>query len=176
MGTLKPILSAISKAFNAIADAVEWVIKKLGSVGEAIQNFNVGEKISGVVSKVTSLLPGFEIGLGRVPFDEMPALLHKDEAVLPADEADKLRDRGILQGNGTDPEINLDQATQFEPARDYSATETVNNTSNSSKVSAPIQIIVQGSESPHETAYSVKDALEELFGDLLSVMPVPREG
>lgn len=175
-GTLKPILSAISKAFNAIADAVEWVIKKLGSVGEAIQNFNVGDKISGVVSKVTSFLPGFEIGLGRVPYDEMPALLHKDEAVLPADEADKLRDRGILQGNGTDPEINLDQATQFEPARDYSATETVNNTSNNSKVSAPIQIIVQGSENPQETAYSVKDALEELFGDLLSVMPVPREG
>ncbi|AJK87686.1 MULTISPECIES: hypothetical protein [Lysinibacillus] len=106
----------------------------------------------------------------------MPALLHKNEAVLPADEADKLRDRGILQGNGTDPEINLDQATQFEPARDYSATETVSNTSNSSKVSAPIQIIVQGSESPQETAYSIKDALEELFGDLLSVMPASREG
>lgn len=173
---LKPILEAISKAFSGIADAVEWVIKKLGSVGEAIKNFDVGEKISGVVSKVTSFLPGFEIGLGRVPFDEMPALLHKDEAVLPADEADKLRDRGILQGDGTHPEINLDQATQFEPAKDYTTTETINNTSSSSKVSAPIQIIVQGSNNPQETAYSVKDTLEELFGDLLSVMPVPREG
>ena len=173
---LKPILKAISKAFSGIADSVEWVIKKLGSVGEAIKNFDVGEKISGVVSKVTSFLPGFEIGLGRVPFDEMPALLHKDEAVLPADEADKLRDSGILQGDGTHPEINLDQATQFEPAKDYSTTETINNTSSSSKVSAPIQIIVQGSDNPQETAYSVKDTLEELFGDLLSVMPVPREG
>lgn len=173
---LKPILEAISRAFSGIADAVEWVIKKLGAVGEAIKNFDVGEKISGVVSKVTSLLPGFEIGLGRVPFDEMPALLHKDEAVLPADEADKLRDRGILQGDGTHPEINLDQATQFEPAKDYSTTETINNTTSSSKVSAPIQIIVQGSDNPQETAYSVKDILEELFGDLLSVMPVPREG
>lgn len=173
---LKPILSAISKAFNGIADAIEWVMKKLGAVGEAIKNFDVGEKISGVVSKVSSFLPGFEIGLGRVPFDEMPALLHKDEAVLPADEADKLRDRGILQGDGTHPEINLDQATQFEPAKDYSTTETVNNTSSSTKVSAPIQIIVQGSDNPQETAFSVKATLEEMFGDLLSVMPVPREG
>ncbi|MFJ7662027.1 hypothetical protein ACIQXW_06455 [Lysinibacillus sp. NPDC097162] len=151
-------------------------MKKLGAVGEAIKNFDVGEKISGVVSKVSSFLPGFEIGLGRVPFDEMPALLHKDEAVLPADEADKLRDRGILQGDGTHPEINLDQATQFEPAKDYSTTETVNNTSSSTKVSAPIQIIVQGSDNPQEAAYSIKEELENLFGDLLSVMPVPREG
>ncbi len=173
---LKPILSAISKAFNGIADTIEWVMKKLGAVGEAIKNFDVGEKISGVVSKVSSFLPGFEIGLGRVPFDEMPALLHKDEAVLPADEADKLRDRGILRGDGTHPEINLDQATQFEPAKDYSTTETVNNTSSSTKVSAPIQIIVQGSDNPQETAFSVKATLEEMFGDLLSVMPVPREG
>ncbi len=174
---LKPILSAISKAFNGVADAVDWVIDKVGAAAEAISNFSVGDALSGAAKWVGGLIPGFEIGLGRVPFDEMPALLHKNEAVLPADEADKLRDRGILQGDGTHPEINLDQATQFEPAKDYSATETVNNnTSNNSKVSAPIQIIVQGSDNPQQTAYSVKDALEELFGDLLRVMPVPREG
>lgn len=173
---LKPILKAISKAFNVVADAVEWVIEKIGAAAEAIKNFDVGKAFKGAANFVGGLIPGFEIGLGRVPFDEMPALLHKNEAVLPADEADKLRDRGILQGDGTHPEINLDQATQFEPAKDYSTTETVNNTSNSSKVSAPIQIIVQGSDNPQQTAYSVKDALEELFGDLLRVMPVPREG
>ncbi|MGE8037896.1 phage tail tape measure protein [Lysinibacillus sp. NPDC093692] len=174
---LKPILKAITKAFNAVADAVEWVIEKVGAAAEAISNFSVGDALSGAAKWVGGLIPGFEIGLGRVPFDEMPALLHKNEAVLPADEADKLRDRGILQGDGTRPEINLDQATQFEPAKDYSTTETVNNnTSNNSKVSAPIQIIVQGSDNPQQTAYSVKDALEELFGDLLRVMPVPREG
>lgn len=174
---LKPILEAIATAFGGISDAVQFVIKGLGEVGKAIKNFDVGEKISGVVSKVKDWVPGFEIGLGRVPYDDMPAYLHKDEAVLPADEADKLRDRGILQGDGTHPEINLDQATQFEPAKDYSTTETVNNnTSNNSKVSAPIQIIVQGSGNPQETAYSVRDELENLFGDLLSVMPTPREG
>lgn len=174
---LKPILKAIAKAFSAIADVVESVIKGIGSAAEAIKNFSIGDALSGAAKFVGGLIPGFEIGLGRVPYDDMPAYLHKDEAVLPADEADKLRDRGILQGDGTHPEINLDQATQFEPAKDYSTTETVNNnTSNNSKVSAPIQIIVQGSGSPQETAYSVRDELENLFGDLLSVMPTPREG
>ena len=174
---LKPILKAISKAFDVVADSVEWVIDKIGVAADAIKNFSVGDALSGAAKWVGGLIPGFEVGLGRVPFDEMPALLHKNEAVLPADEADKLRDRGILQGDGTHPEINLDQATQFEPAKDYSTTETVNNnTSNNSKVSAPIQIIVQGSGNPQETAYSVRSELENLFGDLLSVMPTPREG
>lgn len=174
---LKPILKAISKAFDVVADSVQWVIEKIGAAADAIKNFSVGDALSGAAKWVGGLIPGFEIGLGRVPYDDMPAYLHKDEAVLPADEADKLRERGILQGDGTRPEINLDQATQFEPAKDYSTTETVNNnTSNNSKVSAPIQIIVQGGGNPQETAYSVRDELENLFGDLLSVMPVPREG
>ncbi|MFJ5565203.1 phage tail tape measure protein [Lysinibacillus xylanilyticus] len=174
---LKPILKAISKAFDVVADSVGWVIDKIGAAAEAISNFSVGDALSGAAKWVGGLIPGFEIGLGRVPFDEMPALLHKNEAVLPADEADKLRDRGILQGDGTHPEINLDQATQFEPAKDYSTTETVNNnTSNNSKVSAPIQIIVQGSDNPRETARSIKEELEDFFSDLMSVMPVPREG
>ncbi|MBD7944709.1 hypothetical protein H9650_11340 [Psychrobacillus sp. Sa2BUA9] len=166
---MKPVLDAITWAFNGIADAVEWVIDKLGAVGKAIKNFDIGDKISGVVSKVTGSLPGFEVGLGRVPYDEMPALLHKDEAVLPADEADALRSAGILKGDGTDPTLDFDGAS-------YNSAPAIRSSTTNTSVQAPVQIIVQGSDKPQETARSIKEELEGWYGDLSTVFPVILEG
>lgn len=166
---MKPVLDAITWAFNGIADAVEWVIDKLGAVGKAMKNFDIGDKISGVVSKVTGSLPGFEVGLGRVPYDEMPALLHKDEAVLPADEADALRNAGILKGDGTDPTLDFDSAS-------YNNAPVITNRTTHSTVQAPVQIIVQGSDKPQETARSIKEELEGWYSDLSTVFPVILEG
>ena len=166
---MKPVLDAITWAFNGIADAVEWVIDKLGAVGKAMKNFDIGDKISGVVSKVTGSLPGFEVGLGRVPYDEMPALLHKDEAILPADEADALRNAGILKGDGTDPTLDFDSAS-------YNNAPAITNRTTQSTVQAPVQIIVQGSDKPQETARSIKEELEGWYSDLSTVFPVILEG
>ncbi|EFV74428.1 hypothetical protein HMPREF1013_05308 [Bacillus sp. 2_A_57_CT2] len=167
---MKPILDAMKSAFDAIADAVEWVIGKLGAVGKALSKLDIGSKISGVVSKVTNFFPGFEVGLGRVPYDEMPALLHKDEAVLPAEEADALRSAGILKGDGTNPSLD------FGNAGKYNTAATVTTSTTTSKVHAPVQIFVQGGNTNDETVFNIKEAMEEFFSDLNVIIPQVREG
>ncbi|OHX41668.1 phage tail protein [Cytobacillus oceanisediminis] len=167
---MKPILDAMKSAFDAIADAVEWVIEKIGAVGKALKKLDIGSKISGVVSNVSNLLPGFEVGLGRVPYDEMPALLHKDEAVLPAEEAGALRSAGILKGDGTNPSLD------FGNAGKYNTAATVTTSTTTSKVHAPVQIFVQGGNTNDETVFNIKEAMEEFFGDLNVIIPQVREG
>ncbi|WP_197205760.1 phage tail protein [Cytobacillus firmus] len=167
---MKPILDAMKSAFDAIADAVEWVIEKIGAVGKALKKLDIGSKISGVVSNVSNLLPGFEVGLGRVPYDEMPALLHKDEAVLPAEEADALRSAGILKGDGTNPSLD------FGNAGKYNTAATVTTSTTTSKVHAPVQIFVQGGNTNDETVFNIKEAMEEFFSDLNVIIPQVREG
>lgn len=166
---MKPILDGITWAFNGIADAIEWVIGKFSGFSKVMEKFDIGGKISGVVSKITGNLPGFEVGLGRVPYDEMPALLHKDEAVLPADEADALRKSGILKGDGTDPTLDFDGAS-------YNSAPAISSRTTNTNVQAPIQIIVQGSDKPQETARSIKEELEGWYSDLNMVFPVVMEG
>ncbi|EWG12748.1 phage tail protein [Cytobacillus firmus] len=167
---MKPILDGMKIAFDAIADAVEWVIDKLGAVGKALKNLDIGSKIGGVVSKVSNLLPGFEVGLGRVPYDDMPALLHKDEAVLPAEEADALRSAGILKGDGTNPSLD------FGNAGKYNTAATVTTSTTTSKIHAPVQIFVQGGNTKDETVFNIKEAMEEFFSDLNVIIPQIREG
>ncbi|MEK4085606.1 phage tail protein [Psychrobacillus sp. FSL K6-1415] len=166
---MKPILDGIAWAFDGIADSIEWVIKKLGSVTSSMKNFDVGDKIGGAVSWVTDKVPGLSVGLGRVPYDEMPAYLHKDEAVLPKDEADALRNTGILKGDGTDPTLDLDGAS-------YNSASPISSNTSSTTVQAPVQIIVQGSDKPQETARSIREELEGWYSDLGAIFPVVMEG
>ncbi|GGA31055.1 hypothetical protein [Psychrobacillus lasiicapitis] len=166
---MKPVLDAIISAFNGIADAVEWVVDKISGLGKVMKILDIGGKISNFVSKTTDNLPGFEVGLGRVPIDEMPALLHKDEAVLPADEAEALRSAGILKGDGTDPTLDFDGAS-------YNNAPPITNRTTNSTVQAPVTIIVQGSDKPQETAKSVREEFESWYADLNTVFPVIMEG
>ncbi|MFL0584721.1 hypothetical protein ACH0B6_19305 [Solibacillus silvestris] len=167
---MKPVLDAIVTAFDNVADSVQWVIEKIGSAAESLKNFNVGDKIGGVVSKVTGIIPGFEVGLGRVPYDDMPALLHKDEAVLPKNEADILRNAGILKGEGTSPSLDFGDAANYNTAPVSSSTTTT------SKIQAPVQIIVQGGNTNDETVFNIREAMEDFFADLTATMPQVREG
>ncbi|MFJ7841581.1 hypothetical protein ACIQXG_19295 [Lysinibacillus sphaericus] len=175
---LKPILDAIVRAFGKIIDVVTSVISAVRELVSAFANVkvpdwmsNIGGKIKSAASTVGGFFNGSHAtGLGRVPFDGYAAELHKDEAVLTADQSNALRDIGVLKGDGSSPQLDLS-------GNDNGGSNSTYATSNSStKISAPITIIIQGSENSQETAYSVKDVLEERFGDLLSVMQVPREG
>ncbi|CAM5191303.1 Phage-related protein OS=Lysinibacillus sphaericus OX=1421 GN=LS41612_22390 PE=4 SV=1 [Lysinibacillus sphaericus] len=175
---LKPILDAIVKAFGKIIDVVSDVIGYVKNLVDAFANVkvpdwmsNIGGKIKSAASTVGGLFNGSHAtGLGRVPFDGYAAELHKDEAVLTADQSNTLRDIGVLKGDGSSPQLDLSENDSGSYQTTYSTS------SNNSKISAPITIIIQGSENSQETAYSVKDVLEERFGDLLSVMQVSREG
>lgn len=163
-GGIKPILDGIAGAFNAIADAVQWVIDKVGKVGDVLSKFDIGGKISGVVSKVTSFIPGYDTGLGRVPYDDMPALLHKDEAVIQADEADLLRKTGILDGDGRHPTINLPNP---KGDGDGKPTPVVGGGGGGvPSIFGGVHIHVVGGNTNAETSQNIKQALQEFFDDL----------
>lgn len=59
--------------------------------------------VEALVSNVASAQGGFE----RVPFDNMPAVLHKDEQVLPAQYAEGLRNLVAGGGNGGTTHVHI---------------------------------------------------------------------
>jgi hypothetical protein len=56
----------------------------------------------------TSKIGRYATGLERVPYDEFPSILHKDEAVLTAKQSNALRAAGVLSSaGGGKPKINM---------------------------------------------------------------------
>lgn len=168
--TMKPVLDAIAKAFDVIVGSIQSVIDKIGGATEALKNFNVGDKISGAMNWVSENVLGFSSGIGRVPYD-MVAEIHKDEAIIPAKEAQMLRDLGVINGDGRYPDVSLDSLRGGEGSY-----QTTKNTNNSSIVHAPVSIIVQGGNTNDETVFNIREAMEDFFADLGAVMPQVREG
>lgn len=183
---ISPILSALADAFNVIVDSVDWALEKITSFFNYMSNMDAGKLLGSIAGGAGDLLGaalGFDTGLGRVPYDNMPAYLHKDEAVLQAENADVLRDAGILKGDGRHPEIDLTAANQqvsdrdirIEGPKDY-RNEKIASANNQISVHAPVNIYVQGGNTNEETGQSVRDVVEEFFADLTAVMPQVREG
>lgn len=183
---ISPTLSALADAFNVIVDAVDWALEKITSFFNYMSNMDAGKLLGSIAGGAGDLLGaafGFETGLGRVPYDNMPAYLHKDEAVLQAENADALRTAGILKGDGRHPEIDLTAANQqvsdrdirIEGPKDY-RNEKMAPANNQTSVHAPVNIYVQGGNTNEETGQSVRDVMEEFFADLTAVMPQVREG
>jgi len=176
---VKPVLSAIVSAFGKIIDVIGNVIGNIKDMVSAFKSFKppewlstIGGAVSGAAKKAWSFVSGSHAtGLESVPYDGYIAELHKDEAVLTATQSNALRSAGILSNDGRGkPELDLS-------GNDSSSYKTTYSTSsNNQQVSAPIQIIVQGGDNPRETARSIKEEFEDFFADLMSVMPVPREG
>ncbi|RUL56460.1 hypothetical protein [Lysinibacillus antri] len=175
----KPILDGIVTVFGNIIDAVSSTIQAVKDLVSAFLNFkvpdwvsNLGGKISGVVGKLFD--GSHATGLGRVPFDGYVAELHKDEAVLTADQSSALRDLGILKGDGNSPELDLSSNSS---GGSYKTTST---TSSSISISNTFQISVEGGNTNEETASNLKgamsDFMEEFFGNLLAIDPQVREG
>lgn len=105
-----------------------------------------------------------DTGLGRVPYDDMPALLHKDEAVIQADDADALRQSGILQGDGRYPKIDLKGNRNNDNPKPL-PTSTGGSGGPSVSVGS-ILIQVQGGNSDEETGFNLQAALDEYFTKL----------
>lgn len=86
--TLVGIWNSITSAVNAAADAVQSF---LGINGEAS---SVQTGSSGVTKGGSAGKP-FASGIGYVPYDNMHALLHRGEIVLPRQQAEEYRSRSI---------------------------------------------------------------------------------
>ncbi|WP_341320823.1 phage tail tape measure protein [Solibacillus sp. FSL H8-0523] len=161
------IKSDITGALSPVLSLFDSLMSKWNNFKSTVSNFS----ISGAVDWVASKVPGFSSGIGRVPND-MVAEIHKDEAIIPAEDAQMLRDTGVIDGDGRYPNINMDNLSDAEGT--YQTTKMTNNASTS--VQAPVNIIVQGGNTNAETGQSIREALEDFFADLGTIMPQVREG
>ena len=111
---------------------------------------------------------GFSSGIGRVPND-MAATIHKDEAIIPAHQAETLREMGVIEGDGRYPTLNTSPLVS-------TTTVSTNNNGGGARVEVGgVNIIVQGGNTNSETGLAVREAMEEFFAELNIMMPVTRE-
>lgn len=164
-----------------VADFFRGLGDKFNDFKNAISNFKlpkwvttIGSTIGNAASKVGNLVNGSHAtGLGRVPYDGYMAELHKDEAILTAEQSNALRSSGMLKGDGVAPSLSLGQ--DYEPLQGSPSSSTTTN-NRSSTIRASVVIQVDGSGDPKETGKSIKDELEGWFGDFSDVFPVIMEG
>lgn len=91
---------------NGLDSEIPNVIAKMGDIGKKMANAlqtNIGTITIPFELVVTDKdrPPGFKTGLDYVPYDEFPALLHKGEAVLTAEEATAWRAGKESASSGT---------------------------------------------------------------------------
>ncbi|MFZ4454339.1 phage tail tape measure protein [Salibacterium aidingense] len=98
----RPLMSFLRKARNL------W-----GKFTDALKNFEMPDAVKGVVSGIGNvargvggLIPGNYHGIDRVPYDGYTTRLHKDETVLPRQEAKSYRE-GRGGGNGGGVVVNF---------------------------------------------------------------------
>ena len=121
---------------------------------------------------------GFSTGLGRVDAPEMPAIVHKNEAILQDHNAQFLRDAGILKGDGRNPQIDTGAISAYGSPQSTTTYVADNRPSNGgTKIDVGgVQIIVQGGNTNDQTAQSVRKAVEQVFASLGDVIPLGLEG
>lgn len=118
-----PILDKIAGGFSKIGDAAKWAADKMGiAIGKApaAPHGNPNHKPKTIkppkafrTPRFTPRTiadpgrpPGFSKGLANVPVDEMNVNVHKEEAILRADQANSLRRLGVLKSSGGRPVID----------------------------------------------------------------------
>ncbi|WP_193727024.1 phage tail protein [Paenibacillus guangzhouensis] len=88
---LKPIIDGIGSMISAFGDGLDWVLDKVfGGGGGSGQDSAVGGASDPAKKHAAGLL--------TVPRDNYPALLHRNEAVLTAREANQYRNGGAGRG------------------------------------------------------------------------------
>lgn len=83
----------VSGLGNMFKSPINFIIDTVNGFIRGLNKIKIPDWVPGVGGKGfnISLIKKLRVGLDRVPYDEMPAILHKDEAVLDADEAKEWR-------------------------------------------------------------------------------------
>ena len=110
-----------------VVNAVEWIITEAAKAAASAFSAMAGIPIVGpALAIAASVAAGAEVlslvgrvasaegGWGQVPMDNAPAMLHKDEMVLPADLAEGVRNMSGSGGNTYHYHIHANDAAGFE--------------------------------------------------------------
>ncbi|WP_025717906.1 phage tail tape measure protein [Paenibacillus sp. 1-18] len=124
--TVKPILKFMEAAIDAVASAIEYAYKKWQEFknSDAAQvlsgNFSLGMPEAfggnGVIQVERPSANGHAGGLDRVPYNDYPARLHRDETVLTKHEASEWRDQQRGKGSNGGIVVNMYGTTIREDA------------------------------------------------------------
>lgn len=90
------ISSTFKGAINILIDGINFFIRALNRISFKLPAFP-GQSAVTVGFNITPI-PRLNVGMDYVPYDDMPALLHKGESVLTAQEASLWRDIGGYEG------------------------------------------------------------------------------
>ena len=111
---IQNIFSNIANGLGNIFKApINFIIGVLNGFIDGLNKIQIPDWVPGVGGKGINLphIPKLRVGMEYVPYDEMPALLHKGERVLTRDEARALdemqRDWEIKEGKKTNHIFNL---------------------------------------------------------------------
>lgn len=145
-------IEGIKSAWNRMKEVLSKPINAVVNIGKGI-----GGAIKGAVGKVT----GHADGLYRVPYDEYPAMLHKDEMVVTAQGSNQLRSMGANENGFSNPPTGS-MMGDLRP----SVTNNESSTSNNSSFSPVINVTVNGNGNASDAnhiADVVKEELMQLF-------------
>ena len=87
---IKKIFGSVFEAMKELFKApINWIIDKLNAFIRSVNRIKIPDWVPGVGGKSINLstIPRLKVGLDYVPDDDFPALLHKGEAVLTAEDA-----------------------------------------------------------------------------------------
>lgn len=136
---MNPIV-AIAKTLYKNFDKIK---ESFNSFKKAISNFklpgwvsSIGSTISGAASKVKDMLPSFDVGTNKVASD-MTANIHKGEMIIPARQAERLRQQGVNINN-------IDKVKTGNGSGGNVTTTTVTNSNSNAKNNVNINIYSSG--------------------------------
>lgn len=87
---VKKIFSSMWEALKSLFKTpINWIIDKLNSFLQGLNKIKIPDWVPGIGGKGFNIpkIPKLKLGLDYVPSDDFPALLHKGEAVLTAEDA-----------------------------------------------------------------------------------------
>ena len=152
-------IGGVTSFFGGLVDKVGEFIGKITNFKLPDWVTSIGSTISNAAGKVKSLLPSFDVGTNRVTQD-MTANIHKGEMIVPAKQAERVRQAGGTIDN-IDKLINANNVTNTEmviPARQEQKTrqaefgfndavkltsgkkehDMVSNTTNNNQTTSPV--------------------------------------
>lgn len=167
MGMFNSLRATAQSAINGIIGAWNRLKSALSAPINAV--VNIGKGIGGAVKGAVGKITGHADGLYRVPYDEYPAMLHKDEMVVTAQGSSQLRAMGANENGFSTPPTGS-MMGDLRP----SVTNNESSTSNNSSFSPVINITMNSSGDAKADANIVADIVEEKLMQLFMTANLQR--